>query len=271
MGILNVTPDSFSDGGRYLEREQAIAHGLDLASAGADILDVGGESSRPGAHEVEPAEQIRRVVDVIAELRNALPAEVSISIDTTSSIVAEAAVRAGAAMINDISAGRKDPRILRLAASTGASLALMHMRGTPQTMQVDPHYEDVVDEVELFLSERVHSARKAGVSDAQIILDPGIGFGKTVEHNLRLMAGLPRLSSLGYPLLLGASRKCFLGAVTGLSEASGLVAATCATTCIGVLAGVSIFRVHDLAENRQALDVAWAVRSSGEENGHGQG
>ena len=269
MGILNVTPDSFSDGGRYLAREQATAHGLALAAAGADIIDVGGESTRPGAREVAPAEQIRRVVEVIVALRRALPGEVSISIDTTSAVVAEAALQAGATMINDVSAARRDPRMLGLAASSGASLVLMHMQGSPQTMQDDPCYDDVVAEVELFLSERVFCAVRAGVREEQIILDPGIGFGKTVEHNLQLLAGLSRLVGLGYPVLLGASRKRFLGAVTGVSEPARLTAATCATTALGVFAGVSIFRVHDVAENRQALDVAWALRSRAEAGGDG--
>lgn len=264
MGILNVTPDSFSDGGRYLAREQAIAHGLALGAAGADIIDVGGESTRPGAQEVAPAEQMRRVVDVIVALREALPGAISISIDTSSAAVAAAALAAGATMINDVSAARRDPRMLALAASTGASLVLMHMQGSPQTMQSDPHYDDVVAEVELFLSERVSCARRAGVRAEQIILDPGIGFGKTVEHNLCLMAGLPRLVGLGYPVLLGASRKRFLGAVTGAGKPACLTAATCATTALGVWAGVSMFRVHDVVENRQAVDVAWAVRSSNE-------
>ncbi len=260
MGILNVTPDSFSDGGRYYALEAAVAQGLKMAEAGADIIDVGGESTRPGSKRIDAAEQKRRVLKVITRLQAVLPAGITISIDTTQSDVAEAALDAGASMINDISAGRDDPRILSLAGARDAMLVLMHMQGTPQTMQNDPQYEDVVAEVSLFLKGRARAAEHAGVSRERIILDPGIGFGKTREHNLTLMAHLSRFVALDYSILLGASRKRFMGSLLDLRVPAELVSATCATTALGVMAGVKIFRVHDVAANREAAHVAWAIR-----------
>lgn len=259
MGILNVTPDSFSDGGRYADVEQATAHGLAMAEQGADIIDVGGESTRPGSTRIDADEQKRRVLAVIGHLRQRLPENVTISIDTTSSEVAEAALAAGAGMINDISAGREDSRMLPLAARGGVPIVLMHMQGTPQTMQDDPRYADVVGEIEVYLKGRAQAAEVAGVSREKIILDPGIGFGKTREHNLTLMANLARFVALGYPLLVGASRKRFMGSLLNVQVPAELVPATCATTALGVMAGVKIFRVHDVAANRQAADVAGAI------------
>jgi dihydropteroate synthase len=260
MGILNVTPDSFSDGGRYHALEAAVAQGLKMAEAGANIIDVGGESTRPGSKRIDAAEQKRRVLKVIARLQAALPAGITISIDTTLSDVAKAALDAGASMINDISAGRDDPEILTLAGARTARLVLMHMQGTPQTMQDNPRYKDVVADVESFLMDRARAAEHAGVSRERIILDPGIGFGKTREHNLTLMAHLSRFVALDYSILLGASRKRFMGSLLDVRVPADLVSATCATTALGVMAGVKIFRVHDVAANREAAHVAWVIK-----------
>jgi len=260
MGILNLTPDSFSDGGRYLAPDQALAHGLRMAEEGADIIDVGGESTRPGAERVPAAEQCRRVLEVIRALRAQLPDGVRISIDTSLGEVATAAVRAGADMLNDVSAGRDDPGIFALAANRGLPLVLMHMRGTPRTMQEAPRYDDVVEEVRQFLLGRVRAAVAAGVPEEQLVLDPGIGFGKTVEHNLALLRGLRRLATLGCPLLLGASRKRFMQAACGTVAGAELVGATCATTALGVWQDVRIVRVHDVRANRQAAALSWRLR-----------
>jgi len=260
MGILTLTPDSFSDGGRYLAPDRALAHGLRMAEEGADIIDVGGESTRPGAERVPAAEQCRRVLEVIRALRARLPDGVRISIDTSLGEVAAAAVRAGADMLNDVSAGRDDPGIFALAAERGLPLVLMHMRGTPRTMQEAPRYDDVVEEVREFLLGRVQAAVDAGVPEEQLVLDPGIGFGKTVEHNLALLRGLRRLTTLDCPLLLGASRKRFMQAACGTAAGAELVGATCATTALGVWQDVRIFRVHDVCANRQAAALSWRLR-----------
>jgi dihydropteroate synthase len=260
MGILNVTPDSFSDGGLYDDLPRALDRGLGLVRLGADILDIGGESTRPGASRVGAKVQMARVLPVIRALRPRLPAPVVLSVDTTLSRVAAAAIAEGASLINDVSAGRDDPDLLPLAAESGASLVLMHMRGTPRNMQQDPVYQDVVAEVEDFLLQRAAAALAAGVRREAIILDPGIGFGKTRRHNLLLLQALPRLCALGYPLLLGVSRKRFMGSICAVSAPAELVPATCACTALGVAAGVAIFRVHDVAENRQAADVAAAIK-----------
>lgn len=260
MGILNVTPDSFSDGGRFAEREQALAQGLALVAQGADILDVGGESTRPGSRPVPPEEQVRRVAEVIRDLRERVPAHIDISIDTTSAEVARIALDRGATWINDTTAGCAEPAILRLAAERRAPIVLMHHQGTPATMQHDPRYQDVLVEVRDFLAARAEAALAAGVPEENILLDPGIGFGKSAAHNLSLLAGLGRLVDLGFPVLLGTSRKRFMGAVCQGAAPTELMPATCATTAIGVMAGVRVFRVHDVAANRQAADVAWAVR-----------
>ena len=263
MGVLNVTPDSFSDGGHFTEPATATMHALSMVGEGADIIDVGGESTRPGAPRVDAAEQIRRTRGVVEHLRQTLPDHVQISIDTTLPVVAEAALAAGATMINDVQAGL-ETGMLELAARSGAPIVLMHMRGTPATMQQDPVYADVVAEVEAFLLARAATALELGVGKAQIILDPGIGFGKTRAHNLALLARLRRLSGHGYPLLLGTSRKRFMGSICAETDPNNLLGATCATTALGVAAGVRIFRVHDVKPNRQAADVAWTIGGAGD-------
>ena len=269
MGILNVTPDSFSDGGRWTEVDRAVDHGVEMARQGADVIDVGGESSRPGSERVAAVEQCQRVIPVIQRLHRRLAAEhpdVVISVDTTLADVAMPALEAGAAIVNDIAAGREDPGMLTAAARHGAGVVLMHMQGTPATMQQDPTYRDVVAEVVAFLAQRVEAASTAGVAKDRIIVDPGIGFGKTREHNLQLLAGLPQLVARGHPVLLGTSRKRFMGSIctyNGRGPAPHeLVDATCATTALGVAAGVSLFRVHDVQANRRAADVAAAIETA---------
>ena len=259
MGILNVTPDSFSDGGRHFDAGVAVAHGLRMAQEGAGIIDIGGESTRPGAVQVSAADQMRRVLPVLRELCRQLPAGCRISIDTTRADVADAAIAEGASIINDVSAGRDDAGMFDLARRAGADLILMHMQGSPESMQTAPSYQNAVREVHVFLMERVRAAEAAGVARDRIAIDPGIGFGKSKLHNLQLLAGLETLVNTGYPVLLGASRKRFMGSICNITEFSELVGATCATTALGVLAGVRVFRVHDIRENRQALDVAWAM------------
>ncbi|MGH8474564.1 MAG: dihydropteroate synthase [Methylococcales bacterium] len=256
MGILNLTPDSFSDGGSHTDRGNAVHFALQMVREGADIIDVGGESTRPGSQPIATSEQIRRVENVIAALRKTLPSEIPISIDTTRSEVAEAAIEAGASILNDVRAGRDDERMLRLAARKNLPLILMHMQGTPLTMQENPQYDNVVAEVKSFLLERADLARQAGVAADSILIDPGIGFGKTQEHNRQLMANLKVFVDTVYPVLLGASRKRFLAAINRDEVPRNLVGATCATTVLGVQAGVRIFRVHDVMPNRQAADVA---------------
>ncbi|MCI0652949.1 MAG: dihydropteroate synthase [Methylococcaceae bacterium] len=261
MGILNLTPDSFSDGGSHTDRGNAVHFALRMVREGADIIDVGGESTRPGSQRIAAAEQIRRVESVIAALRKTLPGEIPISIDTTRSEVAEAAIEAGASLLNDVRAGRDDDEMFQLAAKKNLPLILMHMQGTPLTMQQNPHYDDAVAEIRSFLLERADLARQAGVAKDAILIDPGIGFGKTHEHNRLLMANLKVFVDTGYPVLLGASRKRFLGAINREEEPCNLVGATCATTVLGVQAGVRVFRVHDVMPNRQAADVAHYVRT----------
>jgi len=283
VGILNVTPDSFSDGGRWTDPSSAVERAIEMARDGADLIDVGGESTRPGSTRVPAPEQIRRTATVIEAVREALDAhypQVGISIDTTRSAVAEAALDRGAGLINDVSAGREDQAVLTLAARRGAPICLMHMKGEPGTMQDDPRYDEsgelggVVGEVEDHLRRRVEAAEAAGVDRSQIVIDAGIGFGKTREHNLALLAALPRLTRIGPAVLLGTSRKRFMGTICSRrptldqrerGEApekptpTELVGATCATTALGVAAGVRLFRVHDVWANRQAADVAFAI------------
>ena len=260
MGILNVTPDSFSDGGRYFDTASAIAHGLELVAAGASIVDVGGESTRPGASPVDVRDELRRVVPVIEGLAGA-GVGAAISIDTSKLEVARAALDAGATFVNDVTAFRAAPQIAALVAQRGAECALTHMRGEPRTMQNDPAYGDVVAEVGAFLRERVAFALAAGVERERIVIDPGFGFGKTVAHNLELLERLDEFASLGQPILVGTSRKSFLGALTGRGEAERL-AATIATNVIGLLRGASVFRVHDVGPVRDALAVAAATVNS---------
>ena len=259
MGVLNVTPDSFSDGGRYTALTDALAHARLMLEEGAAILDIGGESTRPGARPVPDDAQLARVVPVIQALRRELPGDFAISIDTRSASVAAAALDAGADIVNDVS-GASDPRMLEVAATRGAGIVLMHMQGTPETMQLAPSYEDVTREVMNFLAARGDAALRAGISRQRILLDPGIVFGKTRSHNLTLLRELPRLVGLGFPVLLGTSRKRFMGAICRETSPQELTGATCATTALGTAAGVRAFRVHDVKPNRQALEVAWAIR-----------
>jgi dihydropteroate synthase len=260
MGVINVTPDSFSDGGLYLDPAAAIEHGIQLAAEGAAILDVGGESTRPGAEPVTADEELRRVVPVIDGLRDALAGrEVQISIDTSKSTVAAAALDAGATFVNDVTAFRADGEIAALVASAGVECCLMHMLGEPRTMQDNPHYDDVVADVKAFLEERLRFATGAGVAAERIILDPGIGFGKTLQHNLALLAGLGELVALGRPIMIGTSRKSFLGKLTGRADADDRLAATIASCVLAYERGARLFRVHDVAPVSDALKVAAAT------------
>ena len=259
MGVLNVTPDSFSDGGLHQEATSAVARAHEMAEQGAELIDIGGESTRPGADRVPIEEQLGRVIPVISQLQQELPADVPISIDTTSTIVAGAALERGAAIVNDISAGQDDPGMFRLVAEAGVPYIIMHMQGTPRTMQDNPRYTDAVAEIKSFLLERAALARDAGVKRENLVIDPGIGFGKSKHDNLDIIVNLNKFTATGYKVMLGASRKRFMGSICDITEYSELVGATCATTAIGVFAGVGIFRVHDIKENRQALDVAWAL------------
>lgn len=261
MGILNLTPDSFSDGGSYTNKGRAVYFASKMVKEGADIIDVGGESTRPNAQNVPAEEQLRRVIGVIESLRRTLPDRIPISIDTSSAEVAAKAVEAGASIINDVRSGRDDEGIFKLAAEKELPLILMHMQGTPQTMQDNPQYENVVGEIQDFLLERSTKAMQVGVAKKNIIIDPGIGFGKTREHNLTLLANLKKFTELGFPVLLGASRKRFMGEICATALPRDLLGATCASTSLGVLAGVRIFRVHDVQANRQAADVAWETYS----------
>lgn len=259
MGILNVTPDSFSDGGQFCVREEAVSHAQQMVLEGADIIDVGGESTRPGSEPVGEDVQLARVLPVIRDLRRHLPQDVMLSIDTTQSGVAEEAISAGVNMVNDVSAGLDDPRMFAVAAKADVPLVLMHMQGRPKDMQDNPTYGDVVEEVLAFLMERAAAAKCAGVAAKNIVIDPGIGFGKRKDDNLRLIHNLSQFVATGYKVLLGASRKRFMGAICGETCPTELVGATIATTVLGVSAGVKMFRVHDVKPNRQAADVTAAV------------
>jgi dihydropteroate synthase len=255
MGVVNVTPDSFSDGGLYLDPEAAIAHGRELAGAGAGILDVGGESTRPGAEAVPEEEEMRRVIPVIQGL---VASEAQISVDTSKAPVAAAALDAGAKIVNDVTALRGDPEMAALCAERGAIVVLMHMRGSPRTMQDDPRYDDVVEEVREFLAERLEAATAAGIAAERIWLDPGIGFGKTAAHNMELLRRLGELRDLGRPLVIGTSRKSFIGKVDG-SAADERLGGTIASSVLAAAEGAEVLRVHDVAEVRQALAVASAI------------
>jgi dihydropteroate synthase len=255
MGVVNVTPDSFSDGGLYLDPEAAIAHGEELVAAGAVILDVGGESTRPGAEEVAEAEELRRVVPVVRGLAGA---GAEISVDTSKAAVAAAALDAGATVVNDVSALRGDPAMAALCAERGPTVILMHMLGNPRTMQREPIYGDVVAEVRDFLAERLEAAVAAGIDEERIWLDPGIGFGKTDFHNLELLRRLPELAELGRPLVIGTSRKSFIGRVDG-SAASERLGGTIASSVLAAAEGADVLRVHDVAEVGQAIAVASAI------------
>jgi dihydropteroate synthase len=256
MGIVNVTPDSFSDGGQYLKPEAAVEHAFELVRQGADILDVGGESTRPQADPVGEAEELHRVLPVLDALRDKV--HVPISIDTIKPAVARAALAAGAVIVNDVRATREEEAMWRLVADTGAGYVCMHMQGTPQTMQLHPTYADVVSEVAAFFSERLSRLARCGVPHEQIILDPGFGFGKTAEHNLALLANLEQFGRLERPLLIGVSRKSFLGKVTGAQVQERLPAGL-ACACLAVVAGAHLVRTHDVAETVQALRMSEAI------------
>jgi len=255
MGVVNVTPDSFSDGGLYLDPEAAISHGWELVAAGAEILDVGGESTRPGADPVDAEEELRRVVPVVRGLRQL---GCDISVDTSKARVAEAALESGATIVNDVTALRGDPGMAALCAGRGAGVVLMHMLGDPRTMQDDPRYDDVVAEVRSFLAERLEAAVAAGIAEERIWLDPGIGFGKTAAHNMELLRRLGELRQLGRPLVIGTSRKSFIGKVDG-SAAGERLGGTIASSVLAAAEGAEVLRVHDVAEVRQALTVATAI------------
>ena len=287
MGILNVTPDSFSDGGQYNKLDQAIDRAREMLEQGADIIDIGGESTRPGADSISTNEQIDRVVPVIEGIRKKISEKAIISVDTTDYQVALAALEAGANWINDVSAGEDARNIdsgidsdtdnsiepmLELAAEKQTPIVLMHRKGKSSTMQDAPSYQNVSLEVKNYLNERASLALKMGIKKDNIIIDPGIGFGKLLQHNLALLSDLESLVALGFPVLLGTSRKRFIGEIcnnfndeSNDNKPEQRVAGTCATTSLAVNQGVKIFRVHDVAENRQAADIAWAIKNSSEE------
>jgi dihydropteroate synthase len=256
MGVVNVTPDSFSDGGLFLEPDAAVEHGLQLAEEGAGILDVGGESTRPGAEAVPEREELERVLPVVERLA---AAGKRVSIDTTKLEVARAALAAGATIVNDVSAFRFSPGMAGLVASEGAACCLMHMLGEPRTMQKDPRYDDVVSEVKAFLEERLAFATGAGVPEERVWLDPGIGFGKTVEHNLELLRRLDEIVAVGRPVVVGTSRKSFLGKLTGGRAEDERLPGTIATNVLALERGARVFRVHDVAPVADALAVAAAT------------
>lgn len=256
MGIVNVTPDSFSDGGKFVDHEKAAAHALALEGQGADLIDVGGESTRPGASPVAVEEEMRRVLPVLERLSGRL--RVPVSIDTMKPPVARRAIELGAAIVNDVGAARQGEEMWRCVAESGAGYVCMHMQGTPQTMQLNPTYSNVVAEVGTFFCERMDRLRDCGVQPEQIILDPGIGFGKTVEHNLGLLGQLGRFARLGRPLLIGVSRKGFIGKLTGAAPEQRLPGAL-ACACLALAMGARIFRVHDVSETVQAVRMAEAI------------
>ncbi len=258
MGVLNITPDSFYAGSRYYEKGQAVEKGIEMAEAGADILDIGGESSRPGADHVTGDEELERVIPVIESLTAHIA--IPVSIDTCRSKVAEEAVNAGAAIVNDISALQFDQKMAEIVETSGASVVLMHKQGTPRTMQKNPQYGDAVEEILEFLKERVDFAVGCGIPKEKIIVDPGIGFGKTLEHNLALLNNAGRFHETGCAVLIGASRKSMIGAITG-APAKERIWGTAAITAICVLWNVEIHRVHDVGAMRQVCDVAAAIRS----------
>jgi dihydropteroate synthase len=258
VGILNITPDSFSDGGEFLDPGAAAEHAATMLDEGADILDVGGESTRPGSDPVSQEEEIQRVIPVLERILSVRP-EAVISVDTYRSGTATAALEAGASLVNDVTALRGDPRIASVIQEAACPVILMHMQGEPKTMQKEPHYEDVVREVRDFLAERAGYAVAAGIRPENVILDPGIGFGKNLQHNLALLRNLDAIVDLGFPVLIGASRKSFMEKITGVQEARDRVSGTVATTVLAYERGATFFRVHDVRANREALAVAEAV------------
>lgn len=263
MGVLNVTPDSFSDGGRYLDHDRAIAHALTMVAAGAHILDIGGESTRPGAAPVSEAEEIERVVPVIAALsqHSSLPDGVVLSVDTSKPAVMRAAIAAGATLVNDVRA-LASPDALQAVAHSTAAVCLMHMQGEPRSMQREPQYQDVLAEVSDFLQQRITQCIAAGIARDRIVIDPGIGFGKTLQHNLALLAGIPQLRALGVPVLIGVSRKSLFKALLDRPVEQRLPGALAVTSAV-ILAGASIVRAHDVAETADAIRVASALRAAG--------
>lgn len=269
MGILNATPDSFSDGGCYLSVDAAVARGREMLAQGADIIDIGGESTRPGAEPVDAPTEMRRVLPVIEALA-AVPGA-RISIDTAKAAVAREALRAGACIINDVTAMEGDPDMAAVVRETGAGVVLMHMRGTPRTMQDAPQYADVVGEVADWLAGRLAVAGVAGIAPEAVVLDPGIGFGKTAAHNIALIAGLDRIARLGRPVLAGLSRKRFIGLLSGVEEAAERVAGSLAALTAAILHGASILRVHDVAASVQAARVAAALRDAANQHADIQG
>ncbi|MDO8356327.1 MAG: dihydropteroate synthase [Nitrospirota bacterium] len=256
MGVVNVTPDSFSDGGRYLDAEAAVTHAIQLVEEGADLLDIGAESTRPGADPVDEAEELRRAIPVVTAVARAVT--VPISIDTSKASVAQAALDAGAVLVNDVTALRGDPTMAEVIARTGAGIILMHMQGTPRTMQQVPHYEDVIGEVAAFFEERIRFATTHGIGQRQIVLDPGIGFGKLLVHNLTLLARLHRFACFGCPLLVGVSRKTFLGQLVDrpVQERQW---ATAAAVAMAVERGAGILRVHDVRAMKDVMQVTVAI------------
>ena len=254
MGVVNVTPDSFSDGGVNFDPDDAVATARLMVEEGAAIVDVGGESTRPGSGGVSAEEELRRVVPVLERL-DGLP----LSIDTSKAEVARRALALGAELVNDVTALRGDPRMAEVVAESGAYLCLMHMQGEPRTMQADPRYDDVVDDIKAFLSDRVAFAIREGIAEDRIAVDPGIGFGKTIEHNLELLRRLDEIAALGFEVVIGTSRKSFLGKLTGRDDPHDRVAATVATTVLALERGATVFRVHDVAPTADALKVAAAT------------
>jgi dihydropteroate synthase len=258
VGILNITPDSFSDGGEFFDPGAAAEHAATMLDEGADILDVGGESTRPGSDPVSQEEEIQRVIPVLERILCVRP-EAVISVDTYRSGTATAALEAGTSLVNDVTALRGDPRMVSVIEEAECPVILMHMQGEPKTMQKEPHYVDVVREVRDFLAERAEYAVAAGIRPENVILDPGIGFGKNLEHNLALLRNLDAIVDLGFPVLIGASRKSFMEKITGVQEARDRVSGTVATTVLAYERGATFFRVHDVRANREALAVAEAV------------
>ncbi len=258
MGIVNVTPDSFSDGGRFRDAAEAVHHARGLAADGADILDVGGESTRPGSDSVTVQEELRRVLPVIEQL--AADGQAAVSIDTMKPEVADACLRAGARIVNDVG-GLRDRKMIDVAARHGAAVVIMHMRGTPKTMQADPRYGDVTGEIADYLEAQAALARQAGIRD--IAIDPGIGFGKTTDHNLEILKRLGEFTRLGYPVLVGPSRKAFLGEAAGRKNDKRRIEGTIAACVVAAMNGASVLRVHDVAECKRALRVVDAIRAAG--------
>jgi dihydropteroate synthase len=259
MGIVNVTPDSFSDGGLYLDAERAVEHARALVAGGADLLDVGGESTRPGARAVSVADELERVLPVLEGLD---AVGVPVSIDTSKAAVAEGALDAGAGLVNDVTALRADPELAAVCAARGCIVVLMHMQGTPRTMQEAPEYADVVEDVKAFLADRIDFATGAGIAEERIWVDPGIGFGKTVDHNLELLRRLGELRALGRPIVVGTSRKSFIGKLTG-REVADRLGGTVASNVLALRAGADVLRVHDVGQVKEAVRVAQAILERG--------